>query len=427
VYDVVLDTTIQIKDPESILPLITSDFPEFTVTADAVTVTPRHPQARRQSLQTVGTITFIGCTQARQNIINAALAIADSMLARDNTYLTNPCASLPVAKTYFGVCNAARFANITLFFGKERTLLDTGIQVDCSTCNKTGTYAYVYPDDTTHTVYLCSVFWTANTSECAVDSQAGTFIHEMSHFDDTAANQDWVYGQPGAIALAKSNPAHASNNADNYEYFSEACPVAPTFGSGYQGCYTDKSASRDMTGAPFENKPSMTIEMCHEYCAASGTTYYGLQSGTYCFCDNTYGSYGSVADGNCLLPCGGNNTEACGGSLRNAVYSVAGSDPLVPPNGPSGYIGCYKDVAASRALNGNKTSKAPMTVDSCLTFCTSSTQSQSWLYYGVQQTVCYCGNSYATYGPGAGCSTTCAGDATEICGGSLRNSVYATS
>ena len=52
-----------------------------------------------------------------------------------------------------------------------------------------------------------------------------------------------------------------------------------------------------------------------------------------------------------------------------------------------------------------------------------------YLYAGLQWGVeCRCGNSgYDRYGNGTGCNLNCNGNASQICGGSLYNSVYAIS
>jgi len=82
-------------------------------------------------------------------------------------------------------------------------------------------YAYVYPSDTSHTIYCCSAFWPAPIAG-GFDTKAGTLIHELSHFSDICGTNDWVYGVTGARNLARTNPGQAINNADNYEYYCES-------------------------------------------------------------------------------------------------------------------------------------------------------------------------------------------------------------
>jgi hypothetical protein len=99
-------------------------------------------------------------------------------------------------------------------------------------------YAYVYPDDASHKIYLAPAFERAPLT--GEDSKAGTLSHEMSHFQDvgktsenlawydlydrftdTGGTQDHVYGASGARQLAKDNPYNALRNADNFEYYVE--------------------------------------------------------------------------------------------------------------------------------------------------------------------------------------------------------------
>lgn len=55
--------------------------------------------------------------------------------------------------------------------------------------------------------------------------QAGTIIHESSHFTKNGGTNDYVYGQSAAKSLALSNPSRAVMNADSHEYFAENNPA----------------------------------------------------------------------------------------------------------------------------------------------------------------------------------------------------------
>ena len=57
------------------------------------------------------------------------------------------------------------------------------------------------------------------------DTQGGTIVHESSHYLRNGGTQDYVYGQSGAKALARSNPSEAIENADSHEYFAENNPA----------------------------------------------------------------------------------------------------------------------------------------------------------------------------------------------------------
>ena len=82
------------------------------------------------------------------------------------------------------------------------------------------TFAYVYPGDKTHTIYLDKAFDSA--PDTGKDSKAGTLAHEMSHFDDIGGTKDHVYGADNAKALASTDSNKATNNADNFEILLKA-------------------------------------------------------------------------------------------------------------------------------------------------------------------------------------------------------------
>ncbi len=80
-------------------------------------------------------------------------------------------------------------------------------------------YAYVYGNDSTHRIHVCSEFWQA--AQLGRDSKAGILVHEMSHFDDVADTVDHKYGVTNCLLLAYTDPAKAIENADNHEFFAE--------------------------------------------------------------------------------------------------------------------------------------------------------------------------------------------------------------
>ncbi len=53
------------------------------------------------------------------------------------------------------------------------------------------------------------------------DSQSGTLIHEMSHFENIGGTMDHAYGLRNAKVLASQDPKRALYNADTFEYYLE--------------------------------------------------------------------------------------------------------------------------------------------------------------------------------------------------------------
>jgi hypothetical protein len=90
------------------------------------------------------------------------------------------------------------------------------------------------------------------------------------------------------------------------------------------------------------------------------------------------------------------------------------------------YVGCGQDNYYSRILTGASTSQSSMTNDQCVKFCDGKGFSIAGTEYSKE---CYCGNSIPDVGaPIAGlpgnCKMPCAGDATQMCGGSGPITLY---
>ncbi len=168
------------------------------------------------------TAAFNACTYTQINTLNAAHNEAIAM-AEESTAIMNNASEMTQGKrytTWFGVPNSNRQSTVTSHYNKIYSALDNqDIGFDCS-CNE-NYYAYVYNSEP-YTIYLCNAFWYAPRT--GTDSQAGTLIHEMSHFTVVAGTEDYAYGHTDAKNLAKNNPNNAVFNADNHEYFAENNP-----------------------------------------------------------------------------------------------------------------------------------------------------------------------------------------------------------
>jgi hypothetical protein len=69
----------------------------------------------------------------------------------------------------------------------------------------------------------------------------------------------------------------------------------------------------------------MTVGRCVESCRAKGLSYAGTQYGWNCFCGNSPGKYGRLAEFRCdETPCTGDSKQKCGGTNANSVYRVGG-------------------------------------------------------------------------------------------------------
>ncbi|KAH8891152.1 glyoxal oxidase like protein [Thozetella sp. PMI_491] len=93
--------------------------------------------------------------------------------------------------------------------------------------------------------------------------------------------------------------------------------------------------------------------------------------------------------------------------------------------GPWVFQGCWTDV--HRTINEAGYASASMTIESCISFCTS----KGFQYAGVEYSQeCYCGSSLAAGSESASmtdCSMACSGNSTEACGGPNRLNLFYSS
>jgi peptidyl-Lys metalloendopeptidase len=165
------------------------------------------------------------CAANQASQIQTSGSNAISASSQGANYVAGGCAGKTFYTRWFGACDAARHNTVHNCLSQTHNFLRTTYPVDCqgSSCSA-NTYAYVYPTDTTRTIYVCAVFWKVTTANCVMDSQPGTLIHEASHFNNVCSTGDYAYGIVNCENLAKNNPANAIRNADNYCFFTDSCP-----------------------------------------------------------------------------------------------------------------------------------------------------------------------------------------------------------
>jgi len=173
----------------------------------------------------LGTVTpLANCNTTRANDIRTCDTNTGTLITRVNNYLRNSCSGGKYVE-WMGACDSSRYSTVTGNYNRIASRQSSGYRVDCagSSCSA-NTYAYVFPSDTTYTVYVCGAYWNASPNTCNWDSRPGTIIHELSHFTGVAGTQDVAYGTTACRNLAASNPSQAIRNADNHEYLGESCP-----------------------------------------------------------------------------------------------------------------------------------------------------------------------------------------------------------
>lgn len=187
------------------------------------------------SVQNTNTSNFTGCNNSQKSTINNAWASAKTLSTNALSFLigkdSNTIKTSSRYTTWFGdasVTDPSWSGNNAYQKVKENftqikdAVNNKALSFDCN-CSQgsDNTFAYVYKNQP-YKIYLCSVFW--KVPMVGTDSQAGTLIHEVSHFNVVSDTSDHAYGHTNSKQLAKTDPKKAVDNADSHEYFAENTP-----------------------------------------------------------------------------------------------------------------------------------------------------------------------------------------------------------
>ncbi|KAL7785074.1 WSC domain-containing protein [Trichoderma afarasin] len=117
------------------------------------------------------------------------------------------------------------------------------------------------------------------------------------------------------------------DDSDKYKYF---------------GCYNETTQvpgsadTRALGGGIQESLPgAMTVPTCLAFCGNGATEYRyaGLEWSRECWCAQTLSGIAEKLDDTaCNYPCEGDNTTACGGSLKLTIYRVSLASGLSTPS-----------------------------------------------------------------------------------------------
>ncbi|CAA7261980.1 unnamed protein product [Cyclocybe aegerita] len=245
---------------------------------------------------------------------------------------------------------------------------------------------------------------------------------------------------PTSSSTTSSSSTSASSTTTSTSATTTASPT-PTQGFQYVGCYKDDS-SRVISNGPFTDS-AQTVAKCLTRCA--GYAYAGVEYGVECFCGASLRSDAEIAsESECSMPCAGKNDEKCGNGHRINVYKAVSTASTTTTTSTStstttsasatatswSSYGCVAEgtTGSRRALTGPSYSQSNMTPTICQSLCSG------YQYAGVEYSrECYCGNSLTDNGatgttiPSSNCQSTCAGDASQKCGGSWSMNVYSKS
>jgi peptidyl-Lys metalloendopeptidase len=161
-------------------------------------------------------LTYVSCSTNRTNLVERAIkpTVYSMMTDVQNAVKSGH----PIYTEWFGTWSTARGNTVSGVFDDIDDKWDTW-EIDCAACENPSWNAYVNRGQDSNRVHLCVPYWSLPSFSIeAGSSQAGVFIHELSHLE--SETKDYVYNADPARNLAVTNPDNAVDNAENYEHFS---------------------------------------------------------------------------------------------------------------------------------------------------------------------------------------------------------------
>lgn len=173
----------------------------------------------------------------------------------------------------------------------------------------------------------------SNTKAAAVPPPSYTQAPTVPAPSNTKAATVPAGGNTKAIAVPSTTTTLITSYKTTTTSITKTDPAASSTsiplpaGWAYIGCYSDSLSTRALSGVTHAAVgSSVTSSNCAAYCASQnpGWALAGTEYSGQCFCGNALVGSTKIADSHCNMPCAGDKTQTCGGSLALSVYAQKG-------------------------------------------------------------------------------------------------------
>ncbi|TVY19281.1 putative fungistatic metabolite [Lachnellula arida] len=136
-----------------------------------------------------------------------------------------------------------------------------------------------------------------------------------------------------ALSLAQATPTASSTSTSATSTTTATANIYPgTTKWEYVGCQNETTLMNNTNGlralnsGVSESLELMTVDTCLTYCAGGNYAFAGLEYTKECYCSQLLSALSAkLPDSKCNLPCAGNSSQVCGGSLALTVYKAKAS------------------------------------------------------------------------------------------------------
>ncbi|CAM9871033.1 unnamed protein product [Scytosiphon promiscuus] len=281
-----------------------------------------------------------------------------------------------------------------------------------------------YPEE----FWACSDF--AITSNGESDSAPSPVSSSSSSSTSSSEPSSTSSSEPSSTS---SSEPSSSTTPEPTESYTAPSPEPST--TSTSGDYTETisepedalTCSNGVTGIEGSNDDGTVC--CPVECGQCGTSECH-QAGLAVDLDNTHCCVTGVLVTKGL--CSESETAPCiiETGLDDTYYSTYSADTeldaQVPTIEGATYLGCFEDVRGERTMNIAYINNEDMTNEECVEHC----KMEGHVYAGTENDYsCWCGDDAETidrHGTSTGCGKVCTGDITQVCGGLLAVTTWAT-
>ncbi|KAK6220804.1 hypothetical protein LQW54_001722 [Pestalotiopsis sp. IQ-011] len=277
----------------------------------------------------------------------------------------------------------------------------------------------------------CTMLCSANKTEICGGA------NRLSIYD---FNMTFPAGSGSSSSLPATSSTFVTATPSVVSSTSQTTPAAVTgFPKGWtsQGCWLDGPNGRIIPTYQDPDNQMLTPQSCAQTCFSKGYNVSGTEYYAQCFCGNAIynGGKASPDQTKCNTPCSGDGQLMCGDAGYLSIVSNGAPPTFQPPvtqtsglNNTWTYQGCFPDnLNNKRTLPWQLLLPGTLTATQCLYQCGKFGYMAAGLEYGQE---CYCGDTSdvisaaAAKQPETDCNIACAGNASAICGGGSRLSMY---
>ncbi|KAL9602500.1 MAG: hypothetical protein Q9219_001794 [cf. Caloplaca sp. 3 TL-2023] len=355
---------------------------------------------------------YLGCYSEGTN--NRALSDLQNPIVAAKVSV-EACSAACSKYTYFGVEYSGEcYCGNTINTGSAKIAGNTEAVTGCNMlCNANATEYCGGPN-------RLNMYQKASTSTSSAVTASSASVANAVLSQTTSLTNSATTTSPSSTTSPTSSSKTSTASSITSSTTSPTASTSATSSTTSTSPTSTTTSSTSTTSKPSTTSPTSTTTTSPTSTTASSTTTTSKSSTTSPTSSTTASSITSTSS---------TSSSSSTSTSSKSSTTTTTTATLLPTPGSTlssfAYLGCVNETAPRALSSASYTSTTAMTLESCFSFCSSSTN--NYALAGLENgQECYCGNGLQNYAATgfSGCSKPCTGNKTEICGGSGRLSVW---